>query len=101
MEARTHGTSLLVLSIADALLANRATKFTMVSFKALFALVFVGLCFTTLQIALSFHGLQDSHEGIALYGAVFGFSVSKLVVCFLVRFRCTFGRRHAVVATEN
>ena len=59
----------------------------MVSFKAFFALAFVGLCFTTLQIVLSFHGLRSRQEGVALYCAVFGFSITKLVVSYLVRFR--------------
>lgn len=73
----------------------------MVSFKALSLLVFVGLCFNTLQIVLSLHGLDSRQEGVALYCAVFGLSLSKLVVCFLVRLRRPLGRHHVVTVTEN
>ena len=75
----------------------------MVSFNALFALVFVGLCFATLQVVLSFHGLRNRQAGVALYCAVFGFSIFKLVVCSLVRTLSAAFRKHnhVVPTVEN
>lgn len=69
---------------ADALLSTKATKFSTISFGALFNLVFGGLCLTTLQVVLAFYGSRQSRGNTALYGIVVGVSIMKLVVSSVV-----------------
>lgn len=57
----------------------------MLSFRALFVLVFLGLGFTTLEAVLSFQGVQSRQHRVA-HWAVMIFSLSKLVASYLVRF---------------
>lgn len=69
----------------DALLLNKDTKFSTMSFGAIFNLVFVGLCLTILQVVLAFYGSRQSDGNTALYGMVVGISVVKLFVSNVVR----------------
>ncbi|CAM9419179.1 unnamed protein product [Pylaiella littoralis] len=67
----------------DVLLSNRETKFSTMSFRVLFNLVFVSLVLMTLQVGLAFHKLRTGEAGIALRSVVFGISIVKLSICNL------------------
>ncbi|CAN0146457.1 unnamed protein product [Pylaiella littoralis] len=71
-----------ILSL-DALFANKATKFSIMSSRMLFNLGFVNLVLMTLQVGLAFHKLRTSETGIALPSIVFGISIVKLFICNL------------------
>ena len=74
-----------VLFHPDALLSNKGTKFSTMSFGAMFNLVFASLCLTTLQVVLAFYGGSESDDHTVLYGMVAGISILKLVASGVVR----------------
>lgn len=69
----------------DALMSNKETKFSTMSFGALSNLVFASLCLTTLQAVLAFYGIRQGRGNAALYGVLVGISIVKLVVSNVVR----------------
>ena len=69
----------------DALLSNKGTKFSTMSFGAMFNLVFASLCLTMLQVVLAFHGSRQGGGNTALYGMVVSISIVKLVASGVVR----------------
>ncbi len=60
-------------------------RFSTISFRALFDLVFANLALTVLQVALAYNGLTmlDTHP--FLYGTLVGISIAKLVMSNVVR----------------
>ncbi|CAM9718087.1 unnamed protein product [Ectocarpus sp. 4 AP-2014] len=74
----SHVQSFLFL---DAFFSNKATMFTLLSYKAVFNLVFVSLALTTLQLVLAFYSMQMAGTGFGLYLSVFIISLTKLIVC--------------------
>ncbi|CAM9232454.1 unnamed protein product [Ectocarpus sp. 6 AP-2014] len=74
----SHVQSFLFL---DAFFSNKATMFTLLSYKAVFNLVFVSLGLTTLQLVLAFYCMQMAETGFGLYLSVFIISLIKLIVC--------------------
>lgn len=59
--------------------------FSIMSFGALFNLVFASLGLTTLHVVLAFYGSRQDGGNTALYGMVVGISIVKLVVSNVVR----------------
>ena len=74
----------LVLS-SDALLSNKGTKFSLISFRVLFRLVFAGTALVVLQVVLACHGVGEQDEKFALYTTLFAISFIKLFTCNFVR----------------
>lgn len=76
---------LALLTESDALLSHKGAKFSIMSFGALFNLVFISLGLATLQAVLAFHAITTNQGRIALYSAVLGISIVNLLVCIAVR----------------
>ena len=70
---------------SDALLSNKGTKFSLISFRVLFRLVFAGTALVVLQVVLACHGVGEQDEKFALYTTLFAISFIKLFTCNFVR----------------
>lgn len=74
-------------TLTDAVLAARASMFSLLNFKAVFMLTFMRICVTLLQAVMAFHDMQtttSSTERI-LENIIFGLALIKIVACYAVR----------------
>ncbi|CAM9229815.1 unnamed protein product, partial [Ectocarpus fasciculatus] len=81
LNAAVVGSHLQSFLFLDAFFSNKATMFTLLSYKAVFNLIFVGLGLTTLQLVLAFYSMQLAATSFRLYLSVFILSLIKLIVC--------------------
>ncbi|CAM9236501.1 unnamed protein product [Ectocarpus fasciculatus] len=81
LNAAVVGSHLQSFLFLDAFFSNKATMFTLLSYKAVFNLIFVGLGLTTLQLVLAFYCMQLAATSFRLYLSVFIISLIKLIVC--------------------
>lgn len=68
----------------DVLLLNKGTKFSIMSFRVIFNLVFTRLVVMTLQVGLSLHCVRTSHDRAALRSVLFFIFLVKLSLCNVV-----------------
>ena len=74
-------------ALADAVLAARATVFSLVNFKVVFALAYARICVTLLQAVVAFHDLQTREPSAERLMETFIvlFAGVNIVVCDSVR----------------
>ena len=87
MKARSRRVYLTTFAYADVVLAARATMFSLVNFKVVFALAFARICVTLMQAVVAFHDTKtgESSDERLMESFIVAFAVVNIVTCFSVR----------------
>eukprot|EP00904_Undaria_pinnatifida_P012391 jgi/Undpi1/8282/HiC_scaffold_25.g10751.m1 len=78
---------LLTMLMIDVVLAARATMFSLVNFKVVFALAFARICVTLMQAVVAFHDTKtgESSDERLMESFIVAVAVVNIVTCFSVR----------------